>query len=421
MVQPQANIPEFSGPTGALPVAIAQDPSIERTLASVRGHLGIEIAFIGRWVEGQQSEITHLHAAGNVPLAVGQRTPVQDTYCWHVVQGNLPELLRDTASHPLAARLPATTQVPAGCYLGAPLRLSDGTDWGMFCAIGTQPDTTLSERDLNVVRAFAAMAAERIESLLDEQQRLATTRSAVEGMLDGHAISVFQQPIHSLADGKPVGIECLARFPDLKKRGPNSWFDDAESVGLGVELEMAAVRVALETLSHVPEGIFAAINASPKAILSGALAAELQGFEPSGNALVIEVTEHHQVEDFADLRRALDAIRDRALIAIDDVGTGYAGLRHIVDLKPDLLKMDMSLTREVNLDPVRRSLTAALAGFAREIDCVLIAEGIETAEECEELKRIGVDFGQGYFFARPLPVVAAQQHLMGTGFGGPAS
>ena len=99
----------------------------------------------------------------------------------------------------------------------------------------------------------------------------------------------------------------------------------------------------------------------------------------------------------------------------------FVGLRHIVDLKPDLLKMDMSLTREVNLDPVLRSLTAALAGFAREIDCVLIAEGIETAEECEELKRIGVDFGQGYFFARPLPVVAAQQHLMGTGFGGPAS
>lgn len=417
MIETQRKFPDFEKPAMALPVKLVQDSSIENTLAAVRAHLGVELAFVARWVEGRQVEITHVHAdAGNL-LHPGQRMPAEETYCFHVLRGSLPELVQDTGAIPLAAALPPTEAIPAGCYLGAPLHLDDGTAWGMFCAIGHQPDQTLSQRDLNVVRAFAGLAAERIGSLLREDEELVATRRTIESMLDGHAISVFQQPIYSLSSGKPVGIECLSRFPDLKKRGPDAWFDDAENVGLRIELEMAAVRVALETLAQVPDHIFATINASPEAIVSGALARELAAADAIGNRLVIEVTEHQKVEDFDAFREALDTIRDRVLIAIDDVGTGYAGLRHIVDLQPDLLKMDMSLTRDVDKDPVRRALTAALAGFAREIDCVLVAEGVENADEAETLKTMGVDFAQGYHFARPLPVVAAQQHLMGTGFG----
>jgi EAL domain-containing protein (putative c-di-GMP-specific phosphodiesterase class I) len=100
-------------------------------------------------------------------------------------------------------------------------------------------------------------------------------------------------------------------------------------------------------------------------------------------------------------------------IAIDDVGTGYSGLRHIVDLQPDILKMDMALTRDIHRDPARRALTGALVQLARGIGCKLVAEGIETVEERDAMAELGVNYGQGYFFARPLPVVAAQRHMLG--------
>ena len=206
-------------------------------------------------------------------------------------------------------------------------------------------------------------------------------------------------------------MECLARFPDLTKRGPQAWFDDAEKAGLGNQLEMTAVRCALETVGSVPDGIYAAINASPATILSGELRHVLE--ESGARDLVIEITEHQEVEDFEALAREIAAIRPFARIAIDDVGTGYAGLRHLIELQPDILKMDMVLTRKCDKDPARRAIAAAMVQFARDIGAKLIAEGIETEEERAVMQDLGVDYGQGYLFARPLPVVAAQQHLLG--------
>ncbi|HSG55672.1 MAG TPA: EAL domain-containing protein, partial [Paracoccaceae bacterium] len=260
-------------------------------------------------------------------------------------------------------------------------------------------------------RAFAGLAAERIEASMVSNLESAEVRARVEEMLDGHAITIFHQPIHDLATGEPMGVECLARFPNTTRRGPDQWFEDAERVGLGVELEMAAVRAALETLGHVPNGKYVAINASPATILSGMLERELEGVDTG--KLVIEVTEHQQVADYTVLSRQLARLKDKVRIAIDDVGTGYSGLRHIVDLQPDILKMDMALTRDIHRDPARRALTGALVQLARDIGCKLVAEGIETIEERNAMADLGVDYGQGYFFARPLPVVAAQQHMLG--------
>ena len=139
-----------------------------------------------------------------------------------------------------------------------------------------------------------------------------------------------------------------------------------------------------------------------------------RAIEQSGaKNLVVEVTEHEQVCDFGALAAELAEIRKFARIAIDDVGAGYAGLRHVVDLQPDILKMDMILTRNVQDDPARRAITSAMVHFARDIGCKLVAEGIETEAERDTMAQLGVDYGQGYLFARPLPVVAAQQHLLG--------
>ena len=412
MVNTAIQLPAFDmAPAPPLADELMTDPGIERILRSVRGHLGVEIAFVSRYVENDQRELTHVSSDLDLPMGAGYREDREDSYCWHVLQGRLPELIQDPADHPLTQKLAITDFLPVGCHINTPLRLADGTVWGSFCALGRTPDRTMNLRDLEILKSFAGLVGERIETSLEKDIILRSARERVLAMLDGHAVTMFQQPIHDLKNGKPVGVECLARFPDLNKRGPQAWFDDAERTGLGSELEMTAVRCALETVGQVPDGIYAAINASPATILSGRLRETLERFEPAN--LVIEITEHQHVDDFPALAREIAALKPFAKMAIDDVGTGYAGLRHLIELQPDILKMDMVLTRDCDKDPARRAIGAAMVQFSHDIGAKLVAEGIETEEEREVMQHLGVDYGQGYLFARPLPVVAAQQHLLG--------
>lgn len=411
MAQAAIQLPEFEAPAAPLPDELVHNEAIERILQSVRGHLGVEIAFVSRYVEGEQRELTHVSSDLDLPMGPGFREPREEGYCWHILNGRLPELIQDPADFPLTKDLAITDFLPVGCHVNTPLRLADGTVWGSFCALGRTPDRTLTERDLNVLKSFAGLAAERIESALEKDMETLQARERIEAMLDGHGVSTFQQPIIDFATGLPVGVECLSRFPDLTKRGPDAWFEDAALVGLGHELELTAVRCALESLSHLPDGMYATINVSPQTVASGAVRELLEG---SGLPnLVVEITEHCQVDDFEELSREIAALKAHARIALDDVGTGYAGLRHIVDLQPDILKMDMVLTRGIEADPARKAMTAALVQLAREIGCTVVAEGIETKDEARVMKKLGVDCGQGYLYSRPLPVVAAQQFLLG--------
>ena len=389
---------------------LVRDARIERILKTVRGHLGLEIAFVARYVDDER-EITHVDTSLKLPMGAGYKERKADGYCWHILEGRLPEMIHNPADYLLTNDLPITHILPVGCHLNVPLRLSDGSVWGSFCALSRTPDRSISQRDMGVLRAFAALAAEQVETQLERDVRACQTRERIEAMLEQPRLSILHQPIHSLASGLPAGVECLARFPDAGERGPDAWFNEAADVGLGLELEMLAVRAALDTLAHLPPGFYASINASPETILAGALDAVVAGADRT--RLVIEVTEHQQVADFPRLCAKLAELSAHARIAIDDVGAGYSGLRHIVDPAPDLLKLDMSLTRDVDRDPARRALTGALVGLAREIGCKLVAEGVETATERAVLADLGVDYGQGWHFARPMPVVAAQQHLLG--------
>ena len=124
--------------------------------------------------------------------------------------------------------------------------------------------------------------------------------------------------------------------------------------------------------------------------------------------LVLEITEHAEVADYDALLGALRPLLDRGMrLAVDDTGAGYSSLQHIVRLRPNLIKLDMDLTRDVDTDPARRALTAALTTFARNTGSGVIAEGVETAPQLAMLESIGVDQAQGYFLGRPLPLEGA--------------
>ncbi len=398
------------------PESDASASRVDRILDAVREHLGVEIAFVTRFHEHDR-ELMNVRSDLDLPMGPGYREPKEDGYCWHVLQGNLPELIQDPADYPFTEQFAITKMLPVGCHLNVPLRMSDGTVYGSFCALSRTPDRSMTQRDLGVVRAFAQLAAEQIEVELAGEARRSALLKTISQVISGNRLTIMHQPIHSLADDQPAGVECLARFPDATERGPDQWFNEASEVGLGIELDMLAVRTALETLPYVPPGHYMSVNVSPETAMSGALFQALR--KGDKQRLVIEVTEHQRIEDYASLAKSLKAIAGKARIAIDDVGAGYAGLRHLVDLAPDILKLDMSLTRDIDRDPARRALASALVRFSHEIGCSLVAEGIETEAEKRVLANLGVTYGQGYFFSRPLPVVKSQQWLLRTQGGRP--
>jgi EAL domain-containing protein (putative c-di-GMP-specific phosphodiesterase class I) len=126
--------------------------------------------------------------------------------------------------------------------------------------------------------------------------------------------------------------------------------------------------------------------------------------------VVLEVTEHAPVSDYGRLNGSLGALRARGVrLAIDDAGSGFSSLQHILRLAPDFIKLDMALTRDVDNDLARRALAAALISFAAEIGAVIVAEGIETRAELETLRELGVRFGQGYYLARPEPFPSSDE------------
>lgn len=386
--------------------------SIDRILDAVRVHLGMNVAFASRYVDGQR-QFTHIQADIPVPASPGDAEPQEDTACYRILQGKLPELMHDASDYPLAAELPIVSMLPVGAHLNVPLRLKDGSVYGSFCCLSQCPDRTLTQRDLATLKAFADLASDQIERDNARAHEHEVARARIEAVMVGEAISIHYQPIHALADARPVGVECLARFPQGEGQlpYPSDWFEAAAGLGMGVELELRAVRQALRGLPYIPDGLYVAVNASPETVLSGELPALLAG-APAGR-FVVELTEHAEVEDYDALNRALAGIRAHARIAIDDVGAGYSGLRHLVDLRPDLLKLDMGLTRNVDTDQARDALVQAMVAFAAKLGSRIIAEGVETAAEAATLRQLGVAFAQGWHYSRAMPAVAAQQFLIG--------
>jgi EAL domain-containing protein (putative c-di-GMP-specific phosphodiesterase class I) len=199
------------------------------------------------------------------------------------------------------------------------------------------------------------------------------------------------------------GVEALTRFFAEPQQGPDVWFAEAAEVGMGVDLELRAAFLALGALQRLPEGIYLSLNLSPEALISPRFREVLPDI-PAGR-LVVEITEHAPVDDYAVLREPIAELRARGgRLAVDDVGAGFASLRHILKLDPDVIKLDIGLTRHVDSDPGVRAVAAALIAFASEFGASVVSEGIETEEEAQSLRELGVSVGQGYGLGRPVPI-----------------
>jgi EAL domain-containing protein (putative c-di-GMP-specific phosphodiesterase class I) len=187
------------------------------------------------------------------------------------------------------------------------------------------------------------------------------------------------------------------------ERPPDQWFAEAATVGLGTELELSAITAALVRLADLDPDWIVAVNLSPTTMLTPDFQDLIADVDL--HRLAFEVTEHQPIVDYHALRAATAQLRERgALISIDDAGAGYASFRHILKLNPDVIKLDITLTRDVDSDPIKRALAASLVRFAEEIGAAITAEGIETQAELDALRALGIHYGQGFFIARPGPI-----------------
>ena len=260
------------------------------------------------------------------------------------------------------------------------------------------------------VQGHSARLQAQLDERNEQEQRLSSERllrrERIERVLRDGTLSMVFQPILDLRDGRLVGAEALARFDCEPRRPPNEWFAEAADVGLGPELELAAVDAAVRHLDRVPAHAFMSVNVSAAAAMRPELREVLAGV--SGSRLVLELTEHTRIEDYEPLLSALYLHRRRGVrIAVDDTGAGYSGLQHILRLRPDMIKLDLDLTRGIHTDPARRALAGSLKTFAEEIGAVVVAEGIEVRAELVTLQALGVPWGQGYHLGRPTALPAA--------------
>lgn len=381
--------------------------NIERALHAIRHHLGMEVAFVAEFTDGRRV-FRHVDSGYDGPVRAGGSDLLEDSYCLRIVDGRLPELMSDAGAVPEAAAMPATQALPVGAHLGVPIRLRDGRLFGTFCCFSRRPDPTLNQRDLELVRAVAELTAYQIDRDLESGRERERKATRVRRVLEDDGLSSVYQPIYRLSDRRIVGLECLSRFATVPVRPPDTWFSEAIEVGLGVELELAAIRKGLQALGVLPREVYLAVNVSPNMIASGALGEALASVPVE--RILLEMTEHEVVPDYQAVSEALAPLRARGMrLAIDDVGAGYASLRHILSLRPDVMKLDVSLTRHIDSDETRRALAAALIAFAAQIGCPIAAEGVETEDELQALLRLGVDKAQGFHLARPMPLRSAAQ------------
>ncbi len=219
--------------------------------------------------------------------------------------------------------------------------------------------------------------------------------------------SVYQ-PIVNLSSAEVMGWEALARGPaEGNFASPKVMFDFAEEVGSIFALEQACREQAVQGVGPLKPGQKLFLNIHPQTMGDPGFRSgetlrliERHGLKPSN--VVFEITERHSIQDFTLFHRTLEHYRDQGyLVAIDDVGTGYSGLCRIAELRPDFMKVDMSLVSGIDTNPVQRALLESLVTLAEKTGSSIIAEGIETATELSSLMSMGVHYGQGFFLARP--------------------
>lgn len=269
---------------------------------------------------------------------------------------------------------------------------------GVLVVATDDPDGPAEVRSrVGLLEQLGAFAGSLLGSQMAEQARTGAARAELQAVIDDHRFHPVFQSVVDLADDRVVGVEALTRFDDGAR--PDLRIAEAHALGLGVELELACATAALEAARALPPETAVSVNLSPRTVLDPRAERLLELVD---HPLAVEITEHAVIDDYAELRAVLD--RWGCRVSVDDAGAGYASLRHILELRPHIVKLDIGLVRGIDGDMARQSLVAGLSHFADQNDILLVAEGIEAEGEARVLTSLGVPLGQGYLFGKPAPL-----------------
>jgi PAS domain S-box-containing protein len=246
---------------------------------------------------------------------------------------------------------------------------------------------------------FAVVSGVLVGPAIAGLTQAGSVRRQIAGIIGSGLFHPVFQPIIRLESRETVGYEALTRFDSGQR--PDLCFAEARAVEMGPDLELATLGAAVAAARKLPAGRWLSLNVSPRLLLqTERLAAVLW---PSERPIYLEITEHEIIDDYKAVSAAIRALGHGVHLAVDDAGAGIANFSHIIELRPKLVKLDMSLVRDVNVDLGRQAMVVGMRHFARQAGCRLLAEGIQTEQEAGTLNQLAVELGQGFLFGRPEP------------------
>ncbi|HJU51295.1 MAG TPA: EAL domain-containing protein [Acidimicrobiia bacterium] len=227
------------------------------------------------------------------------------------------------------------------------------------------------------------------------------TAAQVLDVIANNRFEIVYQPIvdlhHPTGDRPPIGWEALSRFTSGI---PPAWFSAAAHAGLGIELQLATIRAAIDGFQRMPQGPFLALNVSMETLASPRLPDAL--LELPASRVVLELSEDTVVDDYTRAKVYVDRLVRRGYrIAFDDLARGRIDPWHLVRLRPAIVKIDISMVQNIDQDPNKRAQLNAIKWLSEVLRSRIVAEGIERPEELETITRLGVHYGQGYLLGYP--------------------
>lgn len=378
------------------PDAARDDDRVRQILDRILQHLGMDVVYLTQLKTGIQVYRSADARDDAFGVGVEPSCAVAPSVARLVTEGRLPNAMPDVAVDPRAVAYPEVLDRTVGAFIGVPVTAADGSIGGSLCCVSRVPRPELDEMCVSFVEVLVGFLPEP----LARWEATHAARKQVKSLLSDGGIVAAMQPIVSLEDGRCVGVEALARFPEAGL-SPDVVFGRARQVGLDERLERAAIQAAMSRRELIPKGAHLSFNVGPAGILSDGFCPMMEEYG-SLDGLMLEITEHVSVEEYAALFDILEPLRAQGLrLAVDDVGAGYASLRHVLRMAPDVIKVDQSLVNGIARDPALRTIVTGIVLLALDMHAETIAEGVETAADAAALTDLGVDMVQGYLLAKP--------------------
>lgn len=430
-------LPGRRRPPGPFVMVLPAEGAVVDLLGAMRHRLGMEVAWLGR-IDGDRQIVQVVDGDGeSFGLRPGTAMHRERGYYARVINGELPSIIPDARTDLAARALPVTDEKSIGAYAAAPVYERDGALYGILGAMSHEPRPNL-QRDGQFLRLLAEVFSDSVSDVRRVWEYRSAFWDRINEFIEAGGPEMVFQPIAEITHGRRiVGVEALSRFPNDPAltgesaearqedraegvpgpqcgrsqcgrspcehwewgEAPERWFAEAAAVGLGRELELAAVRAALADLPRLPDPLFMSINVSPGTV-GPELLELIRAAQP--RRVVLEITEHERISEDTPIWQTIAELRELGVrIGADDVGMGYAGLAQLLVLRPELVKMDHFITHGVDSDPARRVIATALTKISDEIGACVLAEGIETEAELATLIATGVQLGQGNQIAQP--------------------